>query len=436
MLDWLTKQVGMRENQMGGMKGAGSEHYLVQLWQDILEHLEDPRAASLLTSIDYAKAFNRLDFAQCLGALADKGASSEVINLIASFLTSRTMAVKVGQAMSNPRVVLGGVPQGSILGVFLFNITIDCFEASSADVSEYRTIGGTEINSYPPHDRALDVPVELPYNRAGFRAWLDLPLEVIKYVDDNLILEKLCLDGLVIDEEGKKVAHAVRTQNLFRQIVRIAELKGMKVNSLKTMLLCISDSRTYEAGAYFLDSQGNRLDSGKTMKILGLHFSSRPDVSAQVDSICRKFRSRIWYLRHLHHNGFSEDELLRVYKSTILPCHDYCSSVFHSSLTLSQTIVLERLQAKALKAIYGNEPSYRELMEKADLTTLRARREDREIRFAEKCVTSPRFSKWFPLRGETNTRNSGGYLEKFARCCRCYNSPLYSMRRRLNRKVR
>ena len=436
ILDWLMEQVGMRENQMGCMKGAGSEHYLVQMWQSVLETLADPRAASLLTSIDYAKAFNRLDFGQCLRALADKGGSSEIISIIASFLTGRTMSVKVGQAMSNPRIVLGGVPQGSILGVFLFNATIDSFEASSDDVANYRTIGGTGDSNYPPHDPSLDVPVEPPYDRPGFKAWFDLPLEVIKYVDDNLTIEKICLDCLVIDEDGRKFAHSCRTQNLFRQIARVATIKGMKVNSLKTLLLCISDSRTYEAGAYIIDEEGNTIESGKEMKVLGLHFCAKPDVSAQVDSICRKFRSRIWYLRHLHHNGFSEQELLRVYKTTILPCHDYCSNVYHSSLTLSQSIVLERLQAKALKAIYGYEPSYRELMAKADLTTLRRRREDRELQFALQCTTSPRFSKWFPLRRETSTRMSGGYVEKFARCYRCYNSPLYTMRRRLNREAR
>lgn len=70
VLGWLTEQVGMRQNQMGGMKGASSEHYLVNLWQEILESLEDPRAGSIVTSIDYAKAFNRLDFSHCLNALA------------------------------------------------------------------------------------------------------------------------------------------------------------------------------------------------------------------------------------------------------------------------------------------------------------------------------------------------------------------------------
>ena len=437
VLELLTEQIGMRENQMGGMKGAGSEHYLVLLWQRILESLEDPRAASVITSIDYAKAFNRLDFGQCLGALADKGASSEVIGVIASFLTSRTMAVKVGQALSKPRIVLGGVPQGSILGVYLFNATIDAFEVASKDVVDYKLIGGSENQArIPTHDRTLDVPVEKPYDRPGFKAWEDLLLEVLNVLDDNVIHEKVCFDGLVINEDGVKLLQATRTQNLFRQIIRIAEQKGMRVNSAKTVVMCVSDCRTYVAEAYIVDNLGNIVTSKPNMKILGVHFSNRPNMNAQVDAICKKFRSRIWYLRHLHHNGFDENELLKVYKSTILPCHDYCSSVFHSSLTLSQTIVLERLQAKALKAIYGFDPSYRELMEKAGLSTLRARREERELRFALKCTQSERFKDWFPKLPTTRTRSLETYVEEFARCCRYYNSPVFSMRRRLNKEIR
>ena len=80
---------------------------------------------SVLTSIDYAKAFNRLSFQHCLAAFAKKGASTPIIELIATFLSNRTMAVRVDQAWSAPRPVHGGVPQGSILGVFLFNVATD-----------------------------------------------------------------------------------------------------------------------------------------------------------------------------------------------------------------------------------------------------------------------------------------------------------------------
>ena len=138
----------------------------------------------------------------------------------------------------------------------------------------------------------------------------------------------------------------------------------------------------------------------------------------------------------LHHRGFSQEDLLKVYKSTILSCHDYRSNVFHSLLTLSQTIVLERLQAKALKAIYGYDPSYRELLEKAGLTTLRARREARELTFARKCAASERFGGWFPIKQAVwQTRDQASYEERFARTHICYNSPVFSMRRKLNRDM-
>ena len=96
-------------------------------------------------------------------------------------------------------------------------------------------------------------------------------------------------------------------------------------------------------------------------------------------------------LRLLHQNGFSEAELLKVYRSIVLPCHDYCSTVFHSSLTLSQT---------TLEAIFGYDPSYRELMEKAQLTTLRARRNDKELRFARKYLSSEGEGNGTPLLPE------------------------------------
>ena len=107
VLQWLGEQVKLRPNQFGGVKGSGTEHFLVKLWQQVLENIEDPRAGSLLTSIDYAKAFNRLDFNHCLKCLKAKGADSNLTRIIASFLTGRVMRVKVGSAMSDPRQVQG-----------------------------------------------------------------------------------------------------------------------------------------------------------------------------------------------------------------------------------------------------------------------------------------------------------------------------------------
>ena len=85
VLGWAADYVKIKRNQFGGVKGCSVTHFLIHTWQRIVEDLEDCRAGALLTSIDYAKAFNRLSYQQCLKSLASKGASSEVIRLIATF---------------------------------------------------------------------------------------------------------------------------------------------------------------------------------------------------------------------------------------------------------------------------------------------------------------------------------------------------------------
>ena len=70
-----------------------------------------------------------MDHFECLKALVDLGASEEVVDWTAAFLYQRKMSVKVREARSVPRTVLGGSPQGSILGGFLFCCTTNCFAA-------------------------------------------------------------------------------------------------------------------------------------------------------------------------------------------------------------------------------------------------------------------------------------------------------------------
>ena len=134
--------------------------------------------------------------------------------------------------------------------------------------------------------------------------------------------------------------------------------------------------------------------------------------------------------------GFTDTELVKVYKTILRPVADYMAVVYHSMMTDEQDEMVERLQAQALKNIFGWSHSYAALRIKAGVPTLRQRRIDLVDKFAEKCAANSRFARWFPKRPgmRAASRSKEKYLESFARCDRLRNSPLHYMRRRLNGK--
>ena len=99
-----------------------------------------------------------------------------------------------------------------------------------------------------------------------------------------------------------------------------------------------------------------------------------------------------------------------------------------------QDEILERQQSHTLKLIFGPGISAGKMREKAGIPTLRQRRVELCDKFAGKAIKDPRFSRWFPLRSGRPTRTSVKYEEKYARCDRLKDSPLFFMRRRLNGK--
>ena len=210
LLGWLNKQVGLREKQFGRVQGSGTEHFLVNLWQNILEDLEDPRPAAVMTSINYSKAFNSLDWNLSLMSLKNWGALNEIIEIISSFLTDSEMMVRIGQTFSRPRFIKGGVPQGSLLGVLLFNLAVDNFERFSPDMEDYEVVGGNlnwNHNGRPSDDNTLDTPqVQLggPVEHLHLLARQEKKIRVLKYVDDNILLEKFNCEFAYIDQDGIK----------------------------------------------------------------------------------------------------------------------------------------------------------------------------------------------------------------------------------------
>ena len=147
----MKSEVKLSSQQYGGIKGISTEHFLIDTWNSVFNSLEGEGSAASLVSIDFEKAFNRMDHAECLNALTNLGASELVRKWIAAFLYNRTMSVRIRDTMSHPRPVPGGSPQGSILGNFLFCVTTDQFAGLASKLT-------------PPGGRNEDVTMPLELN--------------------------------------------------------------------------------------------------------------------------------------------------------------------------------------------------------------------------------------------------------------------------------
>ena len=101
------------------------------------------------------------------------GASTELVEIVASFLSGRRMTVKVGGAYSDLRSVNAGAPQGSVLGSMLFNVGTDDLDVGGS------ARGGTppprEIETEPVRGQATSSPARANRNAFVFHAASPIP---------------------------------------------------------------------------------------------------------------------------------------------------------------------------------------------------------------------------------------------------------------------
>ena len=91
---------------------------LIETWRKCLD--KNNLVGAILT--DLSKAFDCLPHDLLTAKLQTYGATKDALKLILSYLSQRKQCTKNGGSLSLLKIILSGVPQGSILEPILFNI--------------------------------------------------------------------------------------------------------------------------------------------------------------------------------------------------------------------------------------------------------------------------------------------------------------------------
>lgn len=363
VLDKLRGEVLTKTNQFGGIPGLGTNHYLIEAWDKMLESLDDYDAACALISIDFAKAFNTMGHQTFLHQLELHGASTNSYNLVQAFLTGRKMEFKVNESFSAKRLLKGGSPQGTLLGNFLFILATDSLEEAAPDemnndhvnetllAAHYDVLPLTPIRRRPSvlsvnfetaitsspvvdndpplwgddgGDDSFEYfrPLCSPYNQISdtrltrtiytmsasameremlpSNDWTYRPFKTIKYVDDFLGAEKISTQCSYSIFTTKRTEKFLPASGCQHFFENVKRNASNIGTSVNPQKMqLLRRQARISCFIYSDESRQMKILCQETMKMLGFTFGSAPNATAHIDSLMNKFRRRIWLLRHL-----------------------------------------------------------------------------------------------------------------------------------------
>ena len=118
--DWIMEDISEKIDigQFGGQKGMGTEHLVVCLVDRILKLLDinQDRSAVVAACLDWSAAFDRQDPTIAIQKFLKLGVRPSLIPLLSSYLSDRSMRVKFNGEVSELFALIGGGPQGTLLG--------------------------------------------------------------------------------------------------------------------------------------------------------------------------------------------------------------------------------------------------------------------------------------------------------------------------------
>ena len=163
-----------------------------------------------------------------------------------------------------------------------------------------------------------------------------------------------------------------------------------------------------------LSLNSQTLERVEAVKLVGVWVDTWLDWERNTSEICKK--ARLTMLTKLKYAGVNTEDLVNIYILFIRSALEYCSVLWHSTITGDQAQSIERVQKTCLKVILGNAyKGYADALDYCGLQPLSERREARCLQFGLKCLLHPVHHRMFPVNPQLdNERNTTQSQEHFA----------------------
>ena len=186
LLTFLETNNLLSDHQCGFRKARSTGDllaYAVHVWSSALESSGESRVISL----DISKGFDRVWHRGLLAKLPMFGLNHTLINWIGSFLSDRSLAVRVDGFLSNMHSINAGVPQGSVISPVLFILFInDLLTSTSSSIHSFAddTFLSSSFSFHPNDHASTDIQL----HRDTSASLLSNDLTVIeRWGKDNLV---------------------------------------------------------------------------------------------------------------------------------------------------------------------------------------------------------------------------------------------------------
>ena len=315
----------------------------------VLEGLDKPGHYAYLSTIDFTKAFDRVNHNIVVKKLIELGVRRSIIPIICSFLTGRTQTTKIGKHTSPPLSTTCGVPQGTKLGPILFLILVN-----------------DALSSYE-------------------NKW--------KYVDD-----------LTIGEVVKR-NQLTTLQNTLDNLSVWCQQNDVLPKPAKCNLMRVCFLRNMEPPTNFI-LNNVQLYVVPHLKLLGITIQDDLKWDIHVENTVSKASRKLYTLCILKKCKTPIEDMVIVFCCYIRPVLEYACPVWHTSLTEAQANKLEFVQKRALRIIMGRDyTGYDEALKVCKLPSLSSRRDTLLENFGIKMFHSVKHRHLLPpTKASTSSR--------------------------------